>query len=163
MLLQNKTVLIVEDEFLIAELLEDMLVELGWASFEKATSVSKALEALSNIIPDLVILDLNLDGQSSLPVAETLRARNIPFVLSSGYGLAQFLPSGGRDLWPLSRFPPPNSGQRSTKRWLPGGATAPPWPNGSLKIVATGERRFSRRHSRRSVRGQPRQRASRVA
>jgi CheY-like chemotaxis protein len=43
MLLQNKTVLIVEDEFLIAELLEDMLVELGWASFEKATSVSKAM------------------------------------------------------------------------------------------------------------------------
>jgi DNA-binding response OmpR family regulator len=86
MLLQNKTVLIVEDEFLIAELLEDMLVELGWASFERATSVSKALEVLSNIIPDLAIVDLNLDGQSSLPVAEALRARNIPFVFSSGYG-----------------------------------------------------------------------------
>jgi CheY-like chemotaxis protein len=86
MLLQNKTVLIVEDEFLIAELLEDMLVELGWASFEKATSVPKALEALSNIIPDLAIVDLNLDGLSSLPVAEVLRARNIPFVFSSGYG-----------------------------------------------------------------------------
>jgi DNA-binding response OmpR family regulator len=85
MLLDNKLVLIVEDESLIAELLEDLLADLGCQRTLKASSVEVAIESLMIESPDFAILDVNLGGKSSLPVAEALKAKAIPFLFLSGY------------------------------------------------------------------------------
>jgi two-component SAPR family response regulator len=84
-MLENKSVLIVEDEFLIGQLLHDMLGELDCRSITYSSDLSRALHALSKSRPDLAIIDLNLDGQSAVPLAVKLRDEQIPFIISSGY------------------------------------------------------------------------------
>jgi DNA-binding response OmpR family regulator len=79
------SVLVVEDEFLIAGLLQNMLEDLGYTNITLASDVAGACEALEATKPELVILDLNLAGQSARPIAQKLRAVNVPFVISSGY------------------------------------------------------------------------------
>lgn len=85
-MLENKSVLIIEDEFLIAGLLQDMLEELGCSKILIAANIPQAIEALEVQNPDLVALDLNLAGTSAIPIARSLRDRNVPFIISSGYG-----------------------------------------------------------------------------
>jgi CheY-like chemotaxis protein len=85
MLLAGKSILVVEDEFLVAALLEDMLGDLGCSDIKTASSVSMALDALTAGLFDLVILDVNLDGHPSAPVAEALLEKETPFVFSTGY------------------------------------------------------------------------------
>ncbi len=79
-------VLVVEDEAIIAMLIEDTLLDIGCKSVEVAPSVEKALELLSAKQPDFSILDLNIHGTRSYPVADVLRSRGAPFVFLSGYG-----------------------------------------------------------------------------
>jgi CheY-like chemotaxis protein len=85
MLLDGKSVLIVEDEFLIAEMLADMLGGIGCTAAERASNVAAALKALEKPV-DVAFLDLDLDGQSSAPIAEALDAKEVPFIISTGYG-----------------------------------------------------------------------------
>lgn len=84
-MLKNKSLLIVEDEVFIAGLLETLLGDLGCRSIGTKNSVSGAFEALGKSSPDLVILDINLNGKSGIPIAEHLRDRGIHFIISSGY------------------------------------------------------------------------------
>jgi CheY-like chemotaxis protein len=78
-------ILIVEDEPLIAMMLEDFLDALGMEHVATCDSVASALAAIEVEHPDAVILDINLSGgEKSWAVADTLAARDIPFVLSSG-------------------------------------------------------------------------------
>jgi CheY-like chemotaxis protein len=79
-------VLVVEDEFLIALMIEDMLTELGCAQVWQAGSVSDALAMLRVRQPDAAVLDVNLAGEPAYPVAEQLEARKIPFIFTTGYG-----------------------------------------------------------------------------
>jgi len=79
-------VLVVEDEAIIAMLIEDTLHDIGCKSVEVALSVERALELLSAKQPDFSILDLNIHGTRSYPVADALRSRGAPFVFLSGYG-----------------------------------------------------------------------------
>ncbi len=85
-------VLIVEDEGLVAMMIEDMLAELGCDVVASVAEVPKACEAASEVEIDLAILDVNLAGELVFPVAKILRNRNIPFLFSTGYG-ASGLPS----------------------------------------------------------------------
>jgi CheY-like chemotaxis protein len=94
--LAGKRILIVEDELMIRMLLQDMLDELGYVVAAEAGRIEEALDATRNTEFDLAILDLNLNGQISLPVAEALAARGTPFVFATGYGEAG-LPEGYRD------------------------------------------------------------------
>ncbi len=79
-------VLIVEDEALIAMLLEEMLVDKGFevcghaATLDEAEVMARATEA------DVAILDVSLGGCYVFPVAEILRERGVPFVFTTGYG-----------------------------------------------------------------------------
>jgi CheY-like chemotaxis protein len=82
----NLRVLVVEDEFLIALMIEDMLTELGCAQVWQAGSVSDALAILRVRQPDAAVLDVNLAGEPAYPVAEQLEARKVPFVFTTGYG-----------------------------------------------------------------------------
>lgn len=84
------TVLVVEDELLIAMDVEMMLEQHGHAVLGPIASIDAALEMLVKARPDVALLDLNLRGQLVFPVAERLRSLNIPFVLASAYGSINF-------------------------------------------------------------------------
>lgn len=79
-------ILIVEDEYLIRMLLEDMLTDLGYAIAGAVGSIPEALEAAAKVEFDIAILDVNLDGQEIYPVAEVLAKRGKPFIFVTGYG-----------------------------------------------------------------------------
>jgi CheY-like chemotaxis protein len=81
------SVLIVEDEALIRVLLCDMLEELGHTIAARAAQVDEALAIVrSPLAFDLAILDVNLDGKSSGPIATAIERRGLPFVFTTGYG-----------------------------------------------------------------------------
>jgi DNA-binding response OmpR family regulator len=78
-------ILIVEDEPLIAMMLEDYLEMLGKELVGSCDTIQSALATIEDEHPDAVILDINLSGgEKSWPVADALAAKGIPFVLSSG-------------------------------------------------------------------------------
>jgi DNA-binding response OmpR family regulator len=79
-------VLIVEDEALIAMLLEDMLAEIGCEAVGPATRLDRALAIAEAESLDLAILDVNLGSVQSFPVADLLEKRGIPYVFATGYG-----------------------------------------------------------------------------
>lgn len=81
-----KRILVVEDEMLLAMNLEDMLAELGHTVVAVATRMAQAKTCAAEKEIDLAILDLNLSGSLSFPVADILRQRGIPFLFATGYG-----------------------------------------------------------------------------
>jgi DNA-binding NtrC family response regulator len=80
----QRSILIVEDEPLIAMMLEDFILSLGHEVSGNCDSVGSALQHIEAGDCDLAILDVNLKGESVWPVAEALRAKGTPFVLASG-------------------------------------------------------------------------------
>ena len=83
--LAGYTVLIVEDQFLIADEMCTMVERLGGTVIGPVPRVSAALEALERSRPDLALLDVNLDGERVYPVSEALRATGTPFLFATGY------------------------------------------------------------------------------
>lgn len=79
-------VLVVEDEGPVALLIEDMLEDLGCIIAGSAANVGEALRLVGWGGFDLALLDLNLAGERSDPVAEALESRGVPFAFASGYG-----------------------------------------------------------------------------
>jgi CheY-like chemotaxis protein len=79
-------VLIVEDEGLVALMIEDMLQDLGCEVIASVARVSEARGIAATAEINLAVLDINLAGQPSFPVAEILRDRGVPFIFSTGYG-----------------------------------------------------------------------------
>jgi len=79
-----RSILIVEDEPLIAMMLEDFILSIGHEVSGNCDSVKAALEQVERGSFDLAILDVNLKGESVWPVAAALRERGTPFVLASG-------------------------------------------------------------------------------
>jgi CheY-like chemotaxis protein len=76
----------VEDEFLVAWDLEHLLARCGWRVLGPAASVAEALRLLgAGEAPAVALLDVNLRGETVAPVAEALRALDVPFVLASAY------------------------------------------------------------------------------
>jgi len=80
-------VLVVEDEYLIRMLLEDMLADLGYGVAAAVGTIAEASELAANSEFNIAILDVNLDGQEIYPVAEILAKRGLPFVFVTGYGM----------------------------------------------------------------------------
>jgi CheY-like chemotaxis protein len=79
--------LVVEDEVMIALLIEDFMEELGYKAQWKADSVEAALQIIAREPQiDGAILDVNIRGRKIQPVADALIARNIPFCFMTGYG-----------------------------------------------------------------------------
>ena len=91
-----KRVLIVEDEALVAMLLEDMLDDAGHQVAFCASSISQALAYVADQADsfDFAILDVNLGGEPIFPVAEALATRDKAFAFATGYG-----PAGLPDAW----------------------------------------------------------------
>ena len=84
--LEGVKVLVVEDETIVAMLLEQMLEELSCEVVGVAGQVAAAAELARSTDADVAILDMNLAGQRVDPVAEALAERNVPFIFASGYG-----------------------------------------------------------------------------
>lgn len=85
-LLSGLRVLVVEDEMLVLMAIEDMLADLGCSSIAAAATIERALAMIEAEPFDLAILDVNLNGERSYPIAEALNRRGVPFAFSTGYG-----------------------------------------------------------------------------
>lgn len=86
--LPGLSVLLVEDEFLIALDAEQILKDLGAASVKTVASYQEAEKESACGTYGLAILDVNLNGKLSFPIGETLRNRGVPVVFATGYDLA---------------------------------------------------------------------------
>ena len=80
----SRSILIVEDEPLIAMMLEDFLESLGYSVHASCENVADALQQVELGGFDVAILDVNLNGKTAWPVAHKLRENNIPFVIATG-------------------------------------------------------------------------------
>ena len=87
--LEGRRVLIVEDEMLVGMELESLLQRQGCTALGPAPTVARALDLLEDERSDAALLDINLNGESAIQVAQALSARDVPFVLVTGYGEAQ--------------------------------------------------------------------------
>jgi len=81
-----RRILVVEDEVMIAMLMEDMLTDLGYEVVGPATRLDEALRLADSADLDMAVLDVNLNGQRSTPIADLLSNRGVPFVFATGYG-----------------------------------------------------------------------------
>lgn len=80
----NGSILIVEDEPLIAMMLEDFVLSLGHDVVATCDCIAEALRRAEVGGIDMAILDVNLKGESVWPVAGALKAKGVPFILASG-------------------------------------------------------------------------------
>jgi CheY-like chemotaxis protein len=83
---QGRRILVVEDEAIVAMMLEEMLTDLGCIVVGPAMTVREALTIVESQPLDLAILDVNVSREPVYPVAELLRSRNVPVIFSTGYG-----------------------------------------------------------------------------
>ena len=98
-----RRVLLVEDDSLVAMLVEDMLDELDFAFAGNPGRVAEALAAVKAGGFDVAILDLNLAGERVYPVADALIDIGRPFVFATGYGAAEIAEAYRR--WPVAAKP----------------------------------------------------------
>lgn len=80
-----ENVLFVEDEFLIAAMIEDVLEEIGIARVAHATGVAEAMALIDRERFDFALLDVNLGTENSFPIADRLLHENVPHVFMTGY------------------------------------------------------------------------------
>ena len=84
--LNGRRILVVEDEMLVLMSIEMALEDLGCSAICAAATVTDALKVLSTNQFDAALVDVNLGGKKSYPVADALAERGIPFAFSTGYG-----------------------------------------------------------------------------
>ena len=92
----GRRALVVEDEVLVGMLIEEMLHELGYEIAALSTHLDQAIALAKTAEFDIALLDINLNGQQSFPVADVVRARRLPFLFATGYG-SRILPEPYRD------------------------------------------------------------------
>jgi CheY-like chemotaxis protein len=84
--LSGRRILVVDDEPLVAMLVEDLLGEAGAQVVGPAATLAAGLDLLREGAPDGAVLDVNLDGVLVYPLAEALWDAGVPFVVVTGYG-----------------------------------------------------------------------------
>ena len=85
--LTGLSILLVEDEYLIALDAAEMLSEMGASNVRVAGTFAEAEKCIAEGGFDVAILDVNLNGQLSVPLAQSLLSRGTPFVFTTGYSL----------------------------------------------------------------------------
>jgi two-component SAPR family response regulator len=113
--LAGTTVLIVEDNFVVADALRFLIDGHGGAVSAVVPSLQRAFEALAEAPVDIAVLDIDLNGTSVVPLAEHLRTQGIPFVFLSGYCDEELLPAHLRD---HPRFDKPVEADRLVRAML---------------------------------------------
>ncbi len=84
--LRGLRVLVVEDETLVAMLIEEFLIEMGCEVALSASRLAKAFKGLQTFDIDAAVLDVNVAGENVSHFVDALYQRGIPFVFASGYG-----------------------------------------------------------------------------
>jgi two-component SAPR family response regulator len=84
--LAGRRILVIEDEAIIAMMVEDMLTELGATVVGPASSIKRGLLLADSCILDAAVLDVNIRSERVDPVADVLRERRVPIVFATGYG-----------------------------------------------------------------------------
>jgi DNA-binding response OmpR family regulator len=84
--LQGKRVLIVEDEPLIAMMIEEQLADIGCVVVGPFERLQLGLAAARGEPVDFALLDVNVAGEKVFPIAEELDQRGVPFLFLTGYG-----------------------------------------------------------------------------
>ncbi len=84
--LSGRRFLVVEDEAIIAMMLEDAIESAGGQVLPGAATVAEAMATIAATPPGAVLLDLQLGPDSALPLAWRLQALGIPYVICTGYG-----------------------------------------------------------------------------
>jgi CheY-like chemotaxis protein len=93
-LLKGRRILIVEDEYFLADELNGLLQEVGAEMLGPVACVENGLHILSGgQVPDAASLDVNLGGETVYPLADALIARAVPFVFTTGYDRAAIPPA----------------------------------------------------------------------
>jgi CheY-like chemotaxis protein len=90
---RSLSILLLEDEYLIALDAADILTSLGVKQVQTVNTLKGAAEAAANGGVDLAILDLNINGEMSLGVADLFRQKAVPIVFASGYELRERISS----------------------------------------------------------------------
>lgn len=90
-LFMGKRILIVEDEYLVAQETRRMLEKLGAIVVGPVSKVEDGMDLAHEAKIDAAILDINLDGEMVFPLADLLESMHIPFVFATGYD-PSFLP-----------------------------------------------------------------------
>jgi DNA-binding response OmpR family regulator len=83
---ESPRILVVEDDFLVATLLVEILESVGWQVVGPVAHLATALDAAAIEGFDVAVLDVDLGGQTVYPVAEVLDARRVPFVFVTAHG-----------------------------------------------------------------------------
>jgi CheY-like chemotaxis protein len=83
---RKQRILVVEDEAMISMLLEDMVLDCGGEIVGPVAKFDDALELAHKAEFGVAVLDLNLNGTLSYPIAEVIRERGIPVIFATGYG-----------------------------------------------------------------------------
>jgi CheY-like chemotaxis protein len=110
----EQNLIVVEDEPLIAMMIEELLAELGWTVDGSAHSEAEAFILLDRCSPKLALLDINLGLTTSLAVAASCRERHIPVVFMTGYSI-QDVPRQRGDAPVLSKPFSPEDLKRALK------------------------------------------------
>jgi CheY-like chemotaxis protein len=84
----GQRVLIVEDELIVAMLVEDWVADLGYEVAGVVGRLDDALASLRTCNFDLAILDVHLNGKLVFPFADALEAKGVPFLFATAYGKA---------------------------------------------------------------------------
>ncbi len=84
--MSRKRVLVVEDEMVVAMLVEDMLAELGYEVASVVSRVDDAMKLVDSGNFDIAVLDVHLNGRAVFPFADALAKRKIPYMFATGYG-----------------------------------------------------------------------------
>lgn len=79
-------VLVVEDEMVVAMLVEDMVSDLGYEVAGVVSRVEDAMKLVDTGTFDCAVLDVHLNGRVIFPFADALAKRDIPFLFATGYG-----------------------------------------------------------------------------
>lgn len=88
----DRRILVVEDTFMVAEMLVDQLQDCGYQVVGPAAQLKRGLSLAQTEPIDAALLDVNLNGERCFPIAHVLTERSIPFAFLTGYDEAGILP-----------------------------------------------------------------------
>lgn len=109
-------ILVVEDEYLIAIYLQDLLAEFGYDDVHIAGNLDRGYELLRTLAPDFAILDVNIGERLVFPLATEIAGRDIPLIFSTARSADEF-PSEWRDHTVIPKPLEPERLRRALKEW----------------------------------------------
>ena len=86
--LEGRRILVVEDDYMIAQDVAERLEREGAEVIGPVPSVAASLRLIEKSGVDVAVLDVNLGSENSFPIAQVLRDKDIPFLFSTGYNSA---------------------------------------------------------------------------